>query len=689
MSMDHREDEAPPTTSRASLGKEVIQEENDSLREEIKRAIAPINIVLDEYNEKLRSHENELGELDTRMVTMEANYKELSNRYEKLLRKTDDMENRTRRCNLRILGVPEGLEQGNPTKFVAGLLYEILGGGPNGLEKPPVLDRAHRALGPLPPEGGRPRPFIVCAHYYQEKERIQRLAREKGRLEFRGKQLLIFPDYNEKLRSHENELGELDTRMVTMEANYKELSNRYEKLLRKTDDMENRTRRCNLRILGVPEGLEQGNPTKFVAGLLYEILGGGPNGLEKPPVLDRAHRALGPLPPEGGRPRPFIVCAHYYQEKERIQRLAREKGRLEFRGKQLLIFPDYRADLARCRAVVMRGSTRNPRDPRIKQKHGPSEPGPSCESLRSDMSMGLPYNFTKEKLYEPGPEVRGQLHQTQLDSIFKVSSGGRHLHFVQKELKKLQKVLSTDYPECLEPVEDEDEEQRSSSEAVLKITLNFLRRMKQKDLAERLWSRTYSGVYRRKLKCELQQKCECVFEGIAKAGNPTLLKQIYTELYITEGGSSEVNQEHEVRHMETASRKPAETPITCEELFKGPADTHGPIRTVLTKGVAGIGKTVLTQKFSLDWAEGKANQDIQLLFPFTFRALNVMKDRSFSLVTLVHHFFSQTQAELCSFEDLQVLFIFDGLDECRLPLDFTKTKALTDPQSLSQWTCCW
>ncbi|KAJ0015664.1 hypothetical protein NQD34_013954 [Periophthalmus magnuspinnatus] len=133
--------------------------------------------------------------------------------------------------------------------------------------------------------------------------------------------------------------------------------------------------------------------------------------------------------------------------------------------------------------------------------------------------------------------------------------------------------------------------------------------------------------------------------------------------------------------METASRKPgpAETPITCEDMFKGPTHTHGPIRTVLTKGVAGIGKTVLTQKFSLDWAEGKANQDIQLLFPFTFRALNVLKERSFSLVTLVHHFFSQTQTELCSFEDLQVLFIFDGLDECRLPLDFTKTKALTDP----------
>ncbi|XP_055082585.1 protein NLRC3-like [Periophthalmus magnuspinnatus] len=317
--------------------------------------------------------------------------------------------------------------------------------------------------------------------------------------------------------------------------------------------------------------------------------------------------------------------------------------------------------------------------PEIHQKHPPSEPGPICESLRSDRSMGHRPVFDTEPVEQQGPEVSsGQHHQTQLDSIFKLLEEDIFT-FVQKELKKLHKVLSTDYPECLEPVEDE--EQRSSSEAVMKITLNFLRRMKQKELAERLWSRTYSGVYRRKLKSNLQQKFECVFEGIAKAGNPTLLNQIYTELYITEGGSSEVNQEHEVRHMETASRKPdqAETAITCEDMFKGPAHTHGPIRTVLTKGVAGIGKTVLTQKFSLDWAEGKANQDIQLLFPFTFRALNVLKERSFSLVTLVDHFFSQTQTELCSFEHLQVLFIFDGLDECRLPLDFTKTKALTDP----------
>ena len=62
--------------------------------------------------------------------------------------------------------------------------------------------------------------------------------------------------------------------------------------------------------------------------------------------------------------------------------------------------------------------------------------------------------------------------------------------FVKNELKKIQKVLSSGYPECLESQrEDEEEEQRKSSrEAFLKITLHFLRRMKQEELADCLQS---------------------------------------------------------------------------------------------------------------------------------------------------------------------------------------------------------
>uniref|UniRef100_A0A3Q4I2E7 NACHT domain-containing protein n=1 Tax=Neolamprologus brichardi TaxID=32507 RepID=A0A3Q4I2E7_NEOBR len=198
-----------------------------------------------------------------------------------------------------------------------------------------------------------------------------------------------------------------------------------------------------------------------------------------------------------------------------------------------------------------------------------------------------------------------------------------------------------------------------------------------------LYSESLAEVCHRKLKSELKKKFQSVFEGIAKAGNQTLLNQIYTELYITEGGTAEVNDEHEVRQIETASRKPdrPETTIRQEDIFKASPGRDEPIRTVLTKGVAGIGKTVLTQKYTLDWAEDKANQDFQFIFPLTFRELNVLKEEKFSLVELVHHFFTETkEAGICSFEDFQVVFIFDGLDECRLPLDFHKTAILTDPR---------
>uniref|UniRef100_G3N5Y7 FISNA domain-containing protein n=1 Tax=Gasterosteus aculeatus TaxID=69293 RepID=G3N5Y7_GASAC len=128
------------------------------------------------------------------------------------------------------------------------------------------------------------------------------------------------------------------------------------------------------------------------------------------------------------------------------------------------------------------------------------------------------------------------------------------LTFVKNELKKIQKVVSSDYPQCSEKEDEEvlDEEQRRSKEAFVKISVHFLRIMKQEELADCLQSRLLPADCQRKLKSNLKKKFQCVFEGIARAGNPTLLNEIYTELYITEGGTAEVNEEHEVRQIETA-----------------------------------------------------------------------------------------------------------------------------------------
>ncbi|XP_048048815.1 NACHT, LRR and PYD domains-containing protein 12-like [Megalobrama amblycephala] len=182
------------------------------------------------------------------------------------------------------------------------------------------------------------------------------------------------------------------------------------------------------------------------------------------------------------------------------------------------------------------------------------------------------------------------------------------------------------------------------------------------------------------LRSNLRRKFECLYEGMSKQGNSTLLNEIYTELYITESESGDVINEHEVRQIETQSRRAEteDTPIKCNEIFRPLPGQDKPIRTVLTKGVAGIGKTVSVQKFILDWAERKENQDVQLIIPLPFRELNLMKDKTFSLSDLLHVFFPETKEMEIFSDKYKVSFIFDGLDECRLSLDFQSDVRLCD-----------
>ncbi|XP_042255419.1 NACHT, LRR and PYD domains-containing protein 12-like [Thunnus maccoyii] len=182
-------------------------------------------------------------------------------------------------------------------------------------------------------------------------------------------------------------------------------------------------------------------------------------------------------------------------------------------------------------------------------------------------------------------------------------------------------------------------------------------------------------------KVSLRRRCECVTEGIDEAGSETLLNKIYTELYITEGQSEDVNTQHEVWQLETASKMETlhDTPIKCHNIFKVLLDHQKHIRVVLTNGVAGVGKTFSVQKFTLDWAEGSKNQDVSLVILLSFRELNLIKDEKYSLLMLIHEFHPTLQKVTAEkLDDCKVLFIFDGLDESRLSLDFNHRKVVSD-----------
>ncbi|XP_072567647.1 NLR family CARD domain-containing protein 3-like isoform X2 [Paramormyrops kingsleyae] len=318
-------------------------------------------------------------------------------------------------------------------------------------------------------------------------------------------------------------------------------------------------------------------------------------------------------------------------------------------------------------------------------------PVPSCVSMKSDRSMGEPIFF------RDGPfptDQRDQVkrfnfppHKADLSSIFKLLEEKAQT-FLKDELMKLKRYLDQNDPECSEPQLEEDNDLDSDGqmqktcgrEGALKITQYILRTMEQNDLADMLEKRHLLWQCQHRIKCKLKQKFDCVFEGKAKEGQPTLLKEIYTELYITEGGTGGVNDEHEVRQIETASKKrqTEDTTVKCNDIFKPLHGRVTPIRTVLTKGVAGIGKTVSVQKVILDWAEGEANQDIHFIFALPFRDLNLIKDE-YSLIDLLHHFVPELKSlESTELYRYKVLLIFDGLDECRLPLDFQNNESWFD-----------
>ncbi|XP_052446132.1 protein NLRC3-like [Carassius gibelio] len=313
----------------------------------------------------------------------------------------------------------------------------------------------------------------------------------------------------------------------------------------------------------------------------------------------------------------------------------------------------------------------------------------SSVSVKSDRSKEEPLNFSEEttsrtkrlqyETLDPGLHSHRN-HNNFTDSLLQIFQDleSKIITFLKKELEKFKKILQKENLQYF--VKDFNENRCSMKEAALDLTLYFLREMKQDEAADTLEDNL---VFIHQLKCSLKKKYQCVFEGIAKEGDSTLLKNIYTDLYITQGCSEQVNTEHEVRQIEVASRRheSQEIQVECKHLFEAP-EQDKQIRTVLTKGVAGIGKSVSVQKFVLDWAEGKENQDISFIFPLPFREMNLKKQEKLSLMDLITQFFPETKGlNLTRRNQFKVLFILDGLDECRFPVNFKDNETWSDVSS--------
>ncbi|XP_037402628.1 NACHT, LRR and PYD domains-containing protein 3-like isoform X2 [Pygocentrus nattereri] len=338
---------------------------------------------------------------------------------------------------------------------------------------------------------------------------------------------------------------------------------------------------------------------------------------------------------------------------------------------------------------------------------------PSCVSMKSDRSMPHPHNFSGGG----EPSCVSMKSDRSMPHPHSFSGGGEPSCVSMKSDRSMphpHNFSGGGEPSCVSMKNDrsmmlpaQSSGGRGSSDSGQHSTQRALQINTLADIHQPV-----DDVLRRVLdrhKTSMKNKYESLFEGIKTVENKTLLNRIYTQLYIIEGESEGVNEEHEVLQMEKTSRRQLQdSAINCLDIFKtlqgpegetqeeniraGKADSlrlkerkednrqkEPELRSVLTKGIAGIGKTVSVQKFILDWAEGKANQDVDLMFVLPFRELNLIKEDQYSLHGLLCDFCPELKdLDPKIYDQLKAVFIFDGLDESKIPMSFKQCEKVTD-----------
>ncbi|XP_048051570.1 NACHT, LRR and PYD domains-containing protein 12-like isoform X2 [Megalobrama amblycephala] len=294
-----------------------------------------------------------------------------------------------------------------------------------------------------------------------------------------------------------------------------------------------------------------------------------------------------------------------------------------------------------------------------------SSPEPNCVSLKSDKPLHHPPDLSDEAVTSDPSRGSQRASSPEPSCVFLKSDKSLH-----------HSPDLSDEPVTSDPITVYGDDQTGDHDSPQSV-IDELQRVKDRH------------------KTSMKNKYERLFEGLKLKENETLLNRIYTQLYIIEGESEGVNEEHEVLLMEKKARTQhsQETPIYCNDIFKASpepgCEEKDQIKTVLTKGIAGIGKTVSVQKFILDWAEGKDNQDVDFMFVLPYRELNLIQDHQYSLHRLLLDFHPELQ-DLDSkiYEESKVVFIFDGLDESRITefsdefSDVQKVSGVTETSSV-------
>lgn len=169
----------------AKLHSEII-----SANDELKASIEPLQRLVDSHEMTIRDLELSANDHSSRITELEAKVSKLDAEVTRLHGQCEDLESRSRRNNIRLVGIPEDSEGPKVTDFTARMLQEVLG-----LNEKPLLDRAHRTLREKPRAGAPPRPILARVHFFHVRNLILQRAGEASPLLYKGKRISIFPDF--------------------------------------------------------------------------------------------------------------------------------------------------------------------------------------------------------------------------------------------------------------------------------------------------------------------------------------------------------------------------------------------------------------------------------------------------------------------------------------------------------------
>ena len=159
----------------------------------IQSAMTAVEAKLSDIGTRLGNAESRLDFLEDANRALEANPPATQSEVETLRQKVDDLENRSRRNNLRFVGFPEGCEGSDALAFLRKVVPQMLNiVFPGGLE----IDRAHRSLARRRPDGQPPRAILARFLRFQDRERIAEAAQKMGKVNWDGHHIMVFPDYS-------------------------------------------------------------------------------------------------------------------------------------------------------------------------------------------------------------------------------------------------------------------------------------------------------------------------------------------------------------------------------------------------------------------------------------------------------------------------------------------------------------